>query len=80
MTTLVARSHRTIDGKQYPHGSEIPPGMLPDEAVDWMLDNCELEEYDSSERRSLYRLFAHFSACKETESLTQEELNKLALT
>jgi hypothetical protein len=80
MKTLVARGMRTIDGKRYAHGAEIPPGLLPAEAVDWMLDNRELTECDASERRSLYRLFASFSGCTETESLTQKEIDELALT
>lgn len=79
MTTLVARGTRTINGKQYHHGSEIPPGVLSDETVNRMLDNRELEEYDARSRRSLYRVFHRFSDCKEQESLTREELNELAL-
>ena len=79
MTTRVTRGTRTIDGKRFEHGAEIPPGSLTAEAVDSMLDNRELTEYDAAERRSLYRLFAPFSGCKETESLTREELDELAL-
>jgi hypothetical protein len=79
MTTLVARKQRTIEGKSYAHGAEIPPGLLSDDAVASMLDAQQLTEYDSSERRSLYRLFPSFSDCKEQEELTQEELNELCL-
>jgi hypothetical protein len=67
MTTIVARSHRTIEGKLYHHGDEIPPGLLSDEAINRMLVNREVDEYNSADRRSLYRLFHRFSDCKETE-------------
>jgi hypothetical protein len=82
--TIIARSGRRIGGALYPHGSEIPPSLLSDDELASMLDNGELIEYDSSERRSLYRLFAPlfapFSGCTEQESLTQEELDQLALS
>jgi hypothetical protein len=79
MKTIIARSGRRIGGELYPHGAEIPPGSLSDGAIDSMIDNGELIEYDSADRRSLYRLFTPFSNCAEQELLTQEELNDLAL-
>jgi hypothetical protein len=76
MKTLVTRSTRTIHGKRYSHGSEIPPGALPPEAIDWWLDQHWADE---CERRSLYRLFPAFSGCTEFETLSSEELKSYAL-
>jgi hypothetical protein len=58
---------------------ELPPGLIPREVVDHWLDQHWLAEYDSSERRSLFRLFAPFSGCKEQEQLSTEEKEKLCL-
>jgi hypothetical protein len=76
-TTLVVLSHRQIGERRFLHGDELPPDLLPREAIDLHLDRRELAEYDSADRRSLYRLFAPFSACTEAESLTQDELKAL---
>ena len=79
MKTIVAVGHKQFGEQQFTHGSEIPPDLLPAEVVDYHVDRKELIEYDSSERRSLYRLFHVFSDCDETEPLTPEELNAYAL-
>ena len=76
-TTLVILGAREINGTLYAHGAELPPDLLPDEAVDWWLDRKWLAEYP--ERRSLYRIFSLFSGAKETERLDREELSQFAL-
>jgi len=79
MKTIVAVGHRQFGDRQFHHGEEIPPGLLPQEVTDWHIDRKELQELDSAERRSLYRLFHAFSDCGETEPLTPEELTAYAL-
>ncbi len=76
-TTLVILGPREINGTFYAHGDELPPGLLPDEAIDWWLDRKWLAEYP--ERRSLYRIFSLFSGAKEREQLDAEELSQFAL-
>ena len=73
MKTLILIRHLQIGDRQFHHGSELPPGLLPREAIDLHLDRREIVEYDASERRSLYRLLHHFSGCKETEPLSNDE-------
>jgi len=80
MTTLVFLGARKINDRLFHHGDEVPPGLLPPETVNQWLDQKWLAEYDFSERRSLYRLFASFSGCKEQEPLTKAELAAYALS
>ena len=70
--TLVAIHHREIGDRHFRHGEEIEPGLLDGELRDWWLDHkwC----IDVPERRSLYRLFVHFSGSKEREPLSKNEL------
>ena len=79
MTTIVNSTRHGQRDKRFGHGDEIPPNLLSPEELAARLDNGEAIEYDSRDRRSLYRLFAPFSGCTEQESLTREELNELAL-
>jgi len=79
MKTLIARGHRQFGDQHFRHGEEIPPGLLPQEAIDWHLDRKELIEYDRTERRSLYGLFPAFSGCHEQEQLTENELALLGV-
>lgn len=79
MTTLIFIGTHDISGKRYQHGEELPPDLLPRETIDQWLDRKWLAEYYTTYRRSLYRLFAPFSGCKESEPLAQEELNAYAL-
>jgi hypothetical protein len=72
------RAHQ-IDGHQFFHGDELPPGLLPPETINQWLDNKWLAEHDASERRGLYRLFSPFSGCKEQEQFAKEELRQFAL-
>jgi hypothetical protein len=72
--TLVFIQHHEIDGRIFTHASELEPGLLSPEQVNKLIDRGVLKEYDSSERRSLYRLLHHFSSCSETERLSTEEL------
>jgi hypothetical protein len=75
--TLVVIRHLQIGDRQFHHGDELPPDLLPQEAVDAHLDRKELD--DSTERRSVYRLLHRFSGCSETERLTTDELIALTL-
>jgi len=80
MKTIIFNGHAEVGGRTFHHGDELPPGLLPPEVVDQWLDQRKLTEYDSSERRSLFRLFPAFSGCKEQEELTREELTAFALS
>jgi len=79
MTTLVVIRHLQIGDRVFSHGSELPPDLLPQEAVDLHIDRKELAEFDVCERRSIYRLLHRFSGCSETERLSNEETQQLAL-
>lgn len=79
MKTLVVVRHLQVGERQFKHGDELPPGLLPSEATDLHLDRKELVEYDSADRRSLHRLFAPFFGCNEHEQLTKEEHQELCL-
>ena len=79
MKTLVVLGHLQVGDRQFYHGAELPPDLLPREAVDLHLDNKQLIEYDASERRSLYRLLHRFSGCSVSERLSDSELTQLAL-
>ena len=78
--TLVVIHSLQIGARQFRHGEELEPNLLPPEEVDSLVDRKQLIEYDSSERRSLYRLLHRFSGCSETERLSNEELAVCALT
>ena len=80
MTTLVVIRHAQVGSRHFAHGEELEPGLIPQEVVDQWLDNKWLIELDSTQRRSLYRLFAPFSGCKEREHLTNEEKEQLCLS
>ena len=80
MRTLIVLRYLQVGDRQFRHGEELPPNLLPQEAVDLHLDRKELAEYDSIERRSLYRLLHRFSDCSESERLSNEELAEYALT
>ena len=80
MKTLVVLGTREVNNRRLAHGDELPPNLLPPEVVDWWLDHKWLVEYESSEHRSLYRIFAPFSGAKEREHLTTDELRELALS
>jgi hypothetical protein len=71
MKTYIVNGHHEISGVQLRHGDEAP-SLIDGEVRDWWLDHRWLIEYDSSERRSLYRLFSAFSGCTETEPLDSE--------
>jgi hypothetical protein len=76
--TLVFIRHLEINGRQFHHGDELPPGTLTQAEVDNAIDQGVLSE--CPERRSLYRLFSAFSGAKETEALTKEELTAYGLS
>jgi hypothetical protein len=73
MKTLVIIRYLQVGDHIFHHGDELPHGLLPREAIDLHLDRKQLIEYDSAERRSLYRLFHRFSGCTETDRLSTEE-------
>jgi hypothetical protein len=75
--TLVVIRHAEIGGCHFHHGDELPVGLLSPEAIDLHLDRKQLVEYDSADRRSLYRLLHYFSGCTEQEQLTKEEKEDL---
>jgi hypothetical protein len=70
--TIVSIRLREIGDRRFYHGQEIEPGLLEGELLDYWLDHKWCRE--APERRSLYRLFASFSGCKEREALSQNEL------
>jgi hypothetical protein len=79
MTTLVVIKHLQVGNLQLCHGEEVPPGLLPRELVDQWLDNGQLREYQSVERRSIYRLLPSFSGVTEREPLARSELTAFGL-
>ena len=79
MKTIVAIGLREFAHRVFQHDEEIPPTLLPSEAVDWCVDHKQVKEHDSTERRSLFRLFHSFSACSEKEQLSDDELKSLTL-
>jgi hypothetical protein len=74
--TLVCIGPREINGVQFHHGDELPPGLLPQEQIDKLLDQKVLAEIP--QRRSLHRIFSAFSGAKEREPL-DSELTEFAL-
>ena len=70
--TLIAIRHLEIEGHVFAHATEILPGLLPKDAIDKLIDQGQVKEYDSRDRRSLYRLFAPFSGCKARQPLDAE--------
>jgi hypothetical protein len=70
--TLVANGHRQFQDRHFVHGDEIEPGLLGQAVANWWQDHGWAREYGADQRRSLYRLFAPFSGCKEKEPLTRE--------
>jgi len=74
---LVFVRHTEFGDRAFPHGSELPPDFLGDEAIDKLLDSGRLVEY--RERRSIYRLLHVFSGCSEREPLTDKEIRMFAL-
>jgi hypothetical protein len=79
MTTLVVIRHAQVGERHFLHGEECPPGLIPREVIDHWLDQSWLKEYDSTERRSLYRLLHRFSGCAEREPLSQDELTSYSI-
>jgi len=77
--TLVFIRHCQIGSRSFAHASELPPDALSREQIDKLIDEGRLTQYDSDQRRSLYRLFAPFSGAEEREVLTREELTALTL-
>jgi len=75
--TLIFLHHTDLGDRKFRFGEELPPGVLPATVVDQWLDSGRLKEYP--ERRSLYRVFAPFSGCKEREQLTEDELTSYSL-
>jgi hypothetical protein len=67
MTTLVFIRHTQVGNRQFLHGEELPPGLIPREVIDQWLDQGWLKEYSQAQRESLYRRFAIFSGVKEHE-------------
>jgi hypothetical protein len=67
MTTLVVIKHAQIGNRNFQHGEELPPGLLPREVIDQWLDQGWLKEYSQAQRESLYRLFAPFSGIKQSK-------------
>jgi hypothetical protein len=75
---LVAIRHFETGGQVFVHGAEIIPSLLAKATVNQLLDQGILCEYP--ERRSLYRIFAAFSGCNETEQLDRQESRAYSLT
>jgi hypothetical protein len=79
MITLIAIRHLEIAGHVIAHGCEIAPGLLAQATINRLIDQGSVKEYDSADRRSLHKLFSKFSGCAESEQLTKDELDTLAL-
>jgi hypothetical protein len=77
--TLVAMHHLEIEGRVFHHGAEIMPSLISTATLAKLIDQGRVREYDSRDRRSLYRLFSKFSGCKEKEPLTAEEMEAYSL-
>ena len=82
MHTLVVLYSLQVGDQLFRHGEELPPDLLPREAIDLHLDRRQLMELGSTERRSLYRVLPHFSGCSvtTTERLSAEEQASYALS
>ena len=78
MKTYVVLGHHEISGVQLRHGDEAPPSLIDGQLRDWWIDHRWLSELDSSERRSLYRVFSAFNGTTETDPL-DSELKKFAI-
>ena len=77
--TLVAMHHLEIEGRVFHHGAEIIPGLISRATLAKLIDQGRVREYDSRDRRSLYRLFSRFSGCADTEPLSDVERAAYAL-
>ena len=77
--TLVFIRQHSIDGRLFSHGSELPPGLLSEDEINRMIDRGDLREYAPSVRRSLFKIFPHFTGCAEKQPLEQQELASMAL-
>jgi hypothetical protein len=77
--TLVAIRTLNFGDHVFHHGDEIIPDLFDEQTVNRLIDQKRVKEYDTRDRRSLYRLFSPFSGCDQREQLTQEELDTLAL-
>jgi len=74
---LVFVRHTEFGDRAFTHAAELPPGFLNQDTIDKLLDSGRLREY--GERRSLYKLLHVFSGCKESEPLTEEEIEAYSL-
>jgi hypothetical protein len=79
MTTLIVLRYLQVGDLELHHGEELPPDLLPREAIDLHLDRRQLAEYDAGERRSIYRLLHRFSGCSQSEQLTTKERTEITL-
>jgi hypothetical protein len=77
--TLVATHHLEIEGRVLHHGAEIMPGLISRATLAKLIDQGRVREYDSRDRRSLYRLFSRFSGCEDTEPVSNVERMAYAL-
>jgi hypothetical protein len=77
--TLVAVHHLEIEGRVFHHGAEIMPSLISRATLAKLIDQGRVREYDSRDRRSLYRLFSRFSGCDETEQLSDVDRAAYAL-
>lgn len=78
MKTLVAQSTHLF-ARGFPHGAEVPPGLLSQAEIDRLVDERKLEELDSGVRRSIYRLFPEFSGVALDPAVLDSELARFAL-
>jgi hypothetical protein len=76
-TLIFIRAHYENGSLIHSHGDECPPNLFSQGTINRALDEGYLAE--CAERRSLYRLFAKFSGCKEREPLSNHERNNLCL-
>jgi hypothetical protein len=77
--TLIFIRHGQVGDRQFHFGDELPPGLVSQEVVDHWLDENWLKAHDSTQRPSLYRLFARFTGATPEQPLTQEQAEKFCL-
>ena len=77
--TLIAIHHLEIEGRVFHHAAEIMPSLISSATLAKLIDQGRVREYDSRDRRSLYRLFSRFSGCEDTEFLSDVERTAYAL-
>ena len=75
--TLVFIRHHEVNGRLYHHGAELPPGALPQEIVNQLLDQGVLCEYP--EPTQLVSAFCSFQRHERNRGLHEGRIDRLCL-